>query len=110
MTQDNTAVLGCMLCILSHIGLPAIITSGKLKGSPRFARNALCLIANCLINSHRAPRKVPREAEGGTCFLDAHVVVGPGISSIAKTILATGAGPVLHVPICSFVVDVLAEI
>ncbi len=32
--------------------------------------------------------------------LDAHVVVGPGISRIAKTILATGAGPVLLIPIC----------
>ncbi len=42
--------------------------------------------------------------------LDAHIVVAPGISSIAKTILATGGGPVLLVPIRLFVIDVLAEI
>ena len=42
--------------------------------------------------------------------LHAHVVVLPGISRIAKTMLAAGAGPVLLVPISSFVTDVLAEI
>ncbi len=42
--------------------------------------------------------------------LDAHVVVGPCISRIAKKILATGACPVLHIPIRCFGIDVLAEI